>query len=77
MTRPATRTLKALAALTLALLCTGCASLSPEDETALVACWTDPATCGAGGTVKYGQTNVATHAAVRDSTRPCLACGAR
>ena len=37
MTRAATVTLKALAALTLALLCTGCASLSPEDEEALVA----------------------------------------
>ena len=37
VTRPTTTTLKALAVLTLALLCTGCASLSPQDETALVA----------------------------------------
>lgn len=34
------------------------------------------ATCGAGGTVKHATMDEATHAAVRDSNKPCRACGA-
>ena len=34
------------------------------------------ATCEKGGTVRHDAYNAATHAAVRDSNKPCRACGA-
>ncbi len=34
------------------------------------------ATCGAGGTVLHPSRENATHACVRDSDKPCRACGA-
>lgn len=34
------------------------------------------ATCGAGGSVKHATMGAASNAAIRDSNKPCRACGA-